>query len=330
MDCDLARLAAEQDGLVTRAQAAASGWTPTVVRRRTTTGQWRTVLPGIYLVDDSRRLTTRVWARAAVLRWGRRIVVSHASAAELLGLPVLPTPPGWLDLLGVPADPPRPALTLTVSAARRLTSPPGVRIRRTCYLPTRLVDLAGIPVTSAQRTVLDLLASAPLVTAIAAADAACRAFPSLHQRLIAAVSAAEGSQARQPVPGRRAQGRVMLVDPRAESPLESLLRLLLARHGLPRPLSQAEVATRSGRVIARVDLLFPGPSPLVVEADGRPHQKSWDARADRRRQNALVNAGCRVLRFTWRDVCDRPGDVVALVRSALPGARAARRVAAAR
>jgi very-short-patch-repair endonuclease len=55
-----------------------------------------------------------------------------------------------------------------------------------------------------------------------------------------------------------------------------------------------------------------------VEIDGLLHHSSETAfESDRRRQNALVLDGWRVLRFTWAMLTDRPEDVIAAVRNAL-------------
>ncbi|WBC13313.1 type IV toxin-antitoxin system AbiEi family antitoxin domain-containing protein [Micromonospora sp. WMMA1998] len=56
---------------------------------------------------------------------------------------------------------------------------------------------------------------------------------------------------------------------------------------------------------------------LIAEADGRVSHLSPDAVfADRFRQNRLVNAGWRILRFTWADTL-RPDYIPATVRQAL-------------
>ena len=52
-----------------------------------------------------------------------------------------------------------------------------------------------------------------------------------------------------------------------------------------------------------------------IEYDGGTHRDSLVA--DNRRQNRLVNAGYRLLRFTAADVLSAPESVVSLVRGAL-------------
>jgi very-short-patch-repair endonuclease len=58
---------------------------------------------------------------------------------------------------------------------------------------------------------------------------------------------------------------------------------------------------------------------LALEIDGRLHRDNPELfESDRRRQNALVLAGWRVLRFTWRMLDDDPAYLIDQVRRALP------------
>ena len=69
-----------------------------------------------------------------------------------------------------------------------------------------------------------------------------------------------------------------------------------------------------GLVLARPDLYYPD-AQLAIEYDGATHRESLAA--DNRRQNRLIDAGYRLLRFTAGDVLDSPAAIVALVRRAL-------------
>ena len=53
---------------------------------------------------------------------------------------------------------------------------------------------------------------------------------------------------------RRALATLDLVDPGAESPRETWLRLLIVRAGLPRPQTQIPVYDEYGQLVARVDM----------------------------------------------------------------------------
>jgi very-short-patch-repair endonuclease len=55
-----------------------------------------------------------------------------------------------------------------------------------------------------------------------------------------------------------------------------------------------------------------------VEIDGmRAHISPEAFRQDRSKQNRLINAGYRGLRFTWWDLTQRPDRVIPQVREAL-------------
>lgn len=96
--------------------------------------------------------------------------------------------------------------------------------------------------------------------------------------------------------------------------METRLRWLLLQAGLPRPEVQTELYDAKGRFVGRADIFYP-PARLVVEYDGGNHRERLVE--DDRRQNLLVNAGFRILRFTATDVYQRPEVIAALVRSAL-------------
>ncbi len=100
----------------------------------------------------------------------------------------------------------------------------------------------------------------------------------------------------------------------AESQMETRLRWLLVKKGLPRPEVQVDLYSDAGILIARADMYYPN-ARLVVEFDGVNHKQRLVS--DDRRQNLLVNAGYRLLRFTTADLIDRPGLIVMQVRAAL-------------
>ena len=83
---------------------------------------------------------------------------------------------------------------------------------------------------------------------------------------------------------------------------------------MPRPVVQAELHDSSGRFVGRADIFYPT-ARLVVEFDGGNHRDRLVA--DDQRQNALVNAGFRVLRYTSVDVYQRPDAIVTQVKAAL-------------
>jgi very-short-patch-repair endonuclease len=186
----------------------------------------------------------------------------------------------------------------------RITQRAGLTIRRCRLEPYEIVQRLGFRVTSPVRTVVDVASRSDLVEAVVILDAA------LHKRLIRIEQIKPRAGERGVRTLRRA---IELAEPATESPMETRLRMVLVLGGLPRPEVQARLRVASG-VIGRADLYYPGPR-VVIEYDGATHRDS--VAADNRRQNRLVEAGYRVLRFTAADVFGQAPAVVATVRQAL-------------
>lgn len=77
--------------------------------------------------------------------------------------------------------------------------------------------------------------------------------------------------------------------------METRLRWLLIQAGLPRPEVQTNLGDGSTRFFGRADLCYPE-ARLVLEYDGVNHRERLVE--DGRRQNLMINAGFRLLRFT--------------------------------
>jgi very-short-patch-repair endonuclease len=107
---------------------------------------------------------------------------------------------------------------------------------------------------------------------------------------------------------------VGFAEPAAESPMESRLRMLLVLGGLPRPQAQVSIHDAKGLFLGRLDLFYPS-HRLALEYDGSTHRTSLVE--DNRRQNRLVAAGIRLLRFTASDVLHTPDSVTTQVRGYL-------------
>jgi hypothetical protein len=94
--------------------------------------------------------------------------------------------------------------------------------------------------------------------------------------------------------------------------METRLRMQLIRARLPMPCVQADLYDGHGQFLGRADLYYPD-RRLIIEYDGANHRDRLTA--DMRRQNALVNAGYHLLRFTAADL-HLPGFVAAQVQQA--------------
>ena len=136
----------------------------------------------------------------------------------------------------------------------------------------------------------------------------------LHKRLLKQGDLARFAEASAGRHGAKELRRVVKhAEPKAESPMETRLRMLVVLARLPRP--EAQVPICDGRqFLGRIDLYYRD-QRLGLEYDGTSHRDNL--REDNRRQNLLLNAGVRLLRFTASDVKETPSSVVALVRAAL-------------
>jgi len=102
------------------------------------------------------------------------------------------------------------------------------------------------------------------------------------------------------------------------SELEAKFVNVCRRYGLPQGIRQLNVGGEAW--VGRVDVAYPE-AKLLVELDSRQwHDTSTAFEDDRKRDNALVLAGWRVIRITWRMLCDEPEKVADLVRALLTSA----------
>lgn len=278
------------------------------IRRRTRDGRLRRVHPG-YFTDEARYrslspeqqslLKHRAFARAAHVT----PVFCLASAAVVHGL----------GLRRVPSR------IHTVSPPEHGTHHgyPGV-VRHQAPLPgTDVVVVAGLHVTSAERTLLDCARFLPYTDAVVLADQARRldvSRPGLERRL------PEWAGQRGV---RRARCVLAAMDTRSESVGETLTRLLLMEWSLPVPQLQWVVEGRSGSY--RADFAWPE-HRVLLEFDGEVKYADAAAvrtvvRDERRREVEIQELGWTVLRVGWDDIVRRPAATVARIEAAL--ARAA-------
>jgi hypothetical protein len=210
----------------------------------------------------------------------------------------------WLHGLDVePCDP----IEVTVPSPARISTRAGLVVRRRAMDRHEMVTRQGLAATSMQRTIRDLCTRLSLTEAVAIADMALHARKVDRQDLVAAAAA--------PTAGVRVLRQVLEhAEPAAESPMESRLRMLLVLAGLPRPEAQVAIRDRLLRVIGRPDLYYRD-DRLGLEYDGSTHRDTLAE--DNRRQNRLLDAGVRLLRFTAGDIFNTPDHVIGLVRAGL-------------
>ena len=225
-------------------------------------------------------------------------VVSHLSAADVWGLQI-PL-----------RDRSDQRVHLSVPGTSRAESRVDRRLYRSDVVEADVRRRGSLPVTSPARTWRDLAGILDPAALLAATDQLLNGLSSrdeLREQLV-----------RRPT-GRgcaRARGVLPMADPRAESPMESVVRWLVLRSGIPAPELQYEIRDGRGALIARADLAWPD-RRVLVEFDGDVHRERDVFVRDLRRQNRLVAAGWTVLRFTSADVLGRPDEVLAEIRRAL-------------
>jgi len=191
---------------------------------------------------------------------------------------------------------------------------PGVSVRRSRTLTDdQIVSVDGVPATIVERALVDsaITSGTPRLRELVA-KALRGGFVQLHD-----VSAQLEVSGR--IHGARRMAAALLqLDPdvaASESRAEQVAFEALVRAGLPTPVRQFAVALPDGMI--RIDLAYPD-LRLAIEIDGfwwhsTPQRKA----ADERRQNQLVQAGWRVLRFGAGRVVSDPAHLVAEVARAV-------------
>ena len=257
----------------------------------------RQVRRGVYCTDSRRAPSFVESVVAALLVLPAGTLACGLTAARLWRLDAL---------VPVQLDEPLEFLVLGGVNSARLA---GCRLH---FGPMTSVGLPqGVPATSRERTIIDLVASLDFDDAVALTEAALHGDPESALALDA--------ERRRRTPRRRREHVERVLDfagPLSESVLESHARVLWALAGLPVPVQQAVVRV-DGRFLARVDFLWPS-AKLIVEVDGLgKYDERGELQREKARQNALIAAGYTVLRFTWADIRQRPDAVVRQVRAAL-------------
>lgn len=297
----LGRLAARQHGVVNRRQLVQLGIGDDAIRRRVEKGRLHRVHQGVYAVGHA-GLTERGRCLAAVIACGTGSVLSHLDAARLWGI---------YDSRG-------PRIHVT-SPRRGGRERPGILIHRARRLdPDDVTRVDGIPVTTVERTIVDLADLLPRDRVLRAIREAEVHGLLDHARLSAAVGRAHGRRrggVLSEALADHAPGQIV------RSELEHRFLELVRSAGLPAP--ETNVPVRARRRTYEVDCLW-RPERLAVELDGRAaHARTEALEDDRVRDAALSAIGLRPLRYTWRRVTSDGDEVIAELRAHGLGALAA-------
>lgn len=230
---------------------------------------------GLRVAGSLEGMPERCAAYLLVLPRGR-VVFSHATAAELLGLPV-------------PAD-----------DRLHITVPKGVQVRRKGVVVHHGAiegkrNLNGIPITSALRTWGDLSASLSVDDLVVLGDAILNHAPGLERGLRQLAACRSGQRG-----VRAARAAALLIRPGVLSPQESLWRLRFHRVGFPEPELNITVRDRSGRWLGVGDFVW-REERLVVEYDGDYHFTVGQRRHDQARRRAMREGDWSVIELNGAD-----------------------------
>ena len=149
--------------------------------------------------------------------------------------------------------------------------------------------------TTPSRTAVDLARRYREDVAVAAIDALAHAARLTVPDVQAAVERHPGQRGI-----KQARTTIALMDPGAESPGETRLRLSIVKAGFPRPVSQHPIYNEFGVLIGVVDLAWPD-LKIAVEYEGRHHMDPDQIRKDIARIEEMIEMGWLVIRVTSRD-----------------------------
>jgi very-short-patch-repair endonuclease len=260
------------------------------IARRLAAGRWVAVFRGVYAIAGV-PLTFESRVMAACLKAGPGAATSHRTAATLLGL---------RDFGRV----------IDIASARRVEIP-GVIVHRTSRLERRDIrNLAGLPVTTAERTLCDLGNVADREQVEDALDAAARKGLTIPRRLLERI---------QGLGTRGCKGPALLrsllegADGKPPSWLERRFVRLLQSLRLDR--YEREQPVLGGRY--RIDFAWPSLKLGIEVHSSRWHFQRVRWARDLARHNEITACGWILLHFTWDQIRDRPEEVRQAIEDAL-------------
>lgn len=292
------RLKHEQDNVANLQQFFAHGITVAMIRANVDAGRWVPLFHGVYALVTGHP-TPAMWRRAALLFIRGPGVLSHATAAAVLGLP------GGSDAFPI---------HITVPYGSSARGCEGIEVHRSRAFPHIVLANCDPPTTTKTHTLIDLAVEAPTVRE--------------GMRLLTAGA----TQAH--VPGQRVEKALETRRPRRyrkallaaakllTQGVESVLEAWYAEdvelaHGLPPGVRQVARVVEGHR--RAEDLEYPMPlGTLTVRLDGwRTHANRRTARIDRARDNAAELEGRSRLTFGYEEVKDTPCAVAQVVAARL-------------
>jgi very-short-patch-repair endonuclease len=229
---------------------------------------------------------------------------SHTTAAMLWGAPLPRERDGELHVSTEHGTRPRAR-----GCIGHVTSSPGAVVRR------------GVPVSSPAQTLVECATLLTVDELVAVADFLVldprRLDPDDIRPHVARDALGEQLEGLRGAGVRAARRAHAMCRDGVESPMETRLRLLLVRGGIPEPTCGFEVRRSNGSTVGWFDLAWPE-RRVIVEYDGDQHRTST-AQYDRdiRRFDDAAALGWTVLRVRKRGVFAASADTVSRVSTAL-------------
>ncbi len=296
LEREIARLAVLQHGVVALLQLLGLGLSASAVRSRVACGRLHRVHAGVYAVGHA-PLTRGGHYVAAVLACGAGAALSCREGAAWRGLR------------------PSSRSSVDVTTARRAgRGRKGIDAHTSATLLERDIEVVdGIRCTSVARTLLDLAAVLPRRAVERAFDQA---------EVLQALDARKIEDVLERTNGHRGNAtlRLILADhgpgtTLTRNDLEEAFLAICRAANLPRPEVNTWIALEPTGY--EPDFLWRRHG-LIAEVDGRDvHTTRRAFEHDRRRDQQLMLAGYRVVRFTWRQVVHEPATVLSAMRGLL-------------
>lgn len=284
-------LAEQQHGVVSRRQLRAMGIGDSTITDRVASGYLRPLFRESFAVGHG-AVARQAWLLAAVLACEEGTVLSHGSAAELLGLsdkriPVVHViPPDW--------------------SGRKID---GIRWHRV-RLPSmdEVEDRDGIRCTTISRTIVDMAGESGWgqLRRLVEQAAIMRLLDIEEIDRILARGRRVGAPRLRTIisPWRETREE----RPMLRSRLEARLLPRLIDEGLPAPRANAKLRVEGH--LFEIDLFWEE-QRLAIETDGEEtHGTPAAFQRDRKRDQILTAAGYRTARITWAQVRDEPNAVI--------------------
>lgn len=276
-------LANAHAGVISRAELAADGWSPQMIRSQLDAGRWRNMLRGVYSTTTGDQ-SIHAWWWAATLYAGNDALLCSESAAQAWGL--------------LPASLP---VHIATPSARKITPVAGIVKVSLRQATAARVEPDKCPAAQTiENALLDTTAKLPLGAACDLIRTACTRWKTNPQALRRELDR------RDRYPRRKALNA--LFDELADgvtSDLEApLLSKVLRPHGLPP--GRGQVRQQSGSKTVLRDRVL-NEFGTLIETDGRlGHADATGRFRDMDRDNEASLSRWLTLRFGYDDVHERP------------------------